>query len=751
MAQKSNNPFKFWQELKRRKVFRVLATYAGAAYIIIELVNNIAEPLHFPGWISTAVILFLITAFPVIAVLSWIFDLTPEGLKKTRSIEESEQPESKTVKKKFKIHDLVIIVLVIIVIILLYPRVFKTNVGIRSITYPVSIVNEYGDKERLKVFKESYVSTIMIFLFDTDQPDTNNSWLRFGIPYGVDTDLKQFPYLRSYTGYNMLRDQERINMAKNYKCPYYLTGSYSITDGNYSITARLYNTSSGLILNEKTFVSKEFFNIIDSISRNIRKELKIPEYIMEEYQDLAFKEFETHDLDAYRYKISGTFLPDASYSENLVKAIEQDSTYGMASIYLALNTIMDGKSNISAKKYINHTMRHKQRWPKRFEMQVALWYYFIYEDKVKAVEMCENLRKSFPNSTSIYEHIFEIYSNYSLYSEALRIVKKLNKMDPFNPYVQAGLLDSYLLTKRYRKGLRTVNEFLEENPSDRTFLLQKILFHILTDELDKVDNIIHQAALIKPEEQDYWDEIQDQVNLTEEYNNINNRKDFTGRYRSDYDERYDEISILNDRLFIKLGEYPGGYGYLFLTSDTTAFTVVRYAPIIIPYKFKSRDDGSIIYYLDPISPENYDAVCWKQDSLIVRVEGLVKNESYDEALPLLKKLYKEKPEHYYLLNYIRHIEFIENEQEEDSQFTSMEIFTGEYDYYEIFLENGKLYLKDSRNAYIYLLLPVSEKQFISPSFYYKQILFEEQNDSLTGFNFIFNHGGKEFIERKGSH
>jgi len=41
-------PHNFWQELKRRKVFRVIAMYAAAAYVIIELSNNIVEPLNLP-------------------------------------------------------------------------------------------------------------------------------------------------------------------------------------------------------------------------------------------------------------------------------------------------------------------------------------------------------------------------------------------------------------------------------------------------------------------------------------------------------------------------------------------------------------------------------------------------------------------------------------------------------------------------------------------------------------------------------
>ena len=40
----------FWQELKKRGVLKVVAMYAGAAYILIELANNVAEPLNLPAW-----------------------------------------------------------------------------------------------------------------------------------------------------------------------------------------------------------------------------------------------------------------------------------------------------------------------------------------------------------------------------------------------------------------------------------------------------------------------------------------------------------------------------------------------------------------------------------------------------------------------------------------------------------------------------------------------------------------------------
>ncbi len=79
--------------------------YAATAYIITELVNNVSEPLHLPPWIATFTILLLVIGFPVVAILAWIFDITPDGVKKTESIDEAKEhePPSEPVKRKLKV------------------------------------------------------------------------------------------------------------------------------------------------------------------------------------------------------------------------------------------------------------------------------------------------------------------------------------------------------------------------------------------------------------------------------------------------------------------------------------------------------------------------------------------------------------------------------------------------------------------------------------------------------------------------
>ena len=76
----------FWQELKRRRVIHVIVVYASASFVIIELVTNVYETLQLPDWTPTLVLLLLVIGFPIAIIFSWIFDITPKGIRKTKPI-----------------------------------------------------------------------------------------------------------------------------------------------------------------------------------------------------------------------------------------------------------------------------------------------------------------------------------------------------------------------------------------------------------------------------------------------------------------------------------------------------------------------------------------------------------------------------------------------------------------------------------------------------------------------------------------
>ena len=86
MAQKTNSFERFWKELKRRKVVHVITVYAATAFVILQLVDMVAEPLRLPDWTKALVIVLLCIGFIIAIFLSWIYDITPAGVKKTKPV-----------------------------------------------------------------------------------------------------------------------------------------------------------------------------------------------------------------------------------------------------------------------------------------------------------------------------------------------------------------------------------------------------------------------------------------------------------------------------------------------------------------------------------------------------------------------------------------------------------------------------------------------------------------------------------------
>jgi ketosteroid isomerase-like protein len=80
----------FFSELKRRNVFRVALTYAVVAWLLIELAAVFVPMLAAPQWIITPLVALLALGFALALVISWSFEMTPEGLKRTEDLSPDE-------------------------------------------------------------------------------------------------------------------------------------------------------------------------------------------------------------------------------------------------------------------------------------------------------------------------------------------------------------------------------------------------------------------------------------------------------------------------------------------------------------------------------------------------------------------------------------------------------------------------------------------------------------------------------------
>jgi TolB-like protein len=73
----------FFQELKRRRVVRAVLVYGLVAWFVVQVADVFFPALRLPGWSVTLVAALALLGFPLTVALAWIFDRTPEGLKRT--------------------------------------------------------------------------------------------------------------------------------------------------------------------------------------------------------------------------------------------------------------------------------------------------------------------------------------------------------------------------------------------------------------------------------------------------------------------------------------------------------------------------------------------------------------------------------------------------------------------------------------------------------------------------------------------
>jgi len=85
-----------FRELKRRNVFKVAAAYVIVGWLIMQAGEVMGPALRLPEWINSALAFFLILGFPLAMFFAWAFELTPDGIKKDKGVEQDQSIANET-------------------------------------------------------------------------------------------------------------------------------------------------------------------------------------------------------------------------------------------------------------------------------------------------------------------------------------------------------------------------------------------------------------------------------------------------------------------------------------------------------------------------------------------------------------------------------------------------------------------------------------------------------------------------------
>ena len=427
MPEKPNKLSQFWQELKRRKVFRVIAMYAATAFIIMEAGDIMLPRLGLPDWTVSFIIVLLIIGFPISVILAWIFDITPEGVKKTESIEVTKEQESPSVsaKRRLRVSDVIIAMLVVVVGILAYPKIFKKDKfeGIRDADGRISVAvmpfeNLSGDSS-YNVWQSGFQNLLISTLSNSDE-----------------LQVRQYQTMSTLIGQkkNLIKASITPSLARelafDLKTKTYILGSIMKTGNKVRISTQIIDAATEEIYKTHQVEGNaegDAFALADSLSGMIRNYLEIRkligEYDTPEINEFAFSK----SAEAFQYYMRGweAFgkMDLQTTIEWLSKAIETDSNFINAYIFLSFTYIPGGYLKLS-KQLCKKAYEKRNELPVREQLFLDHLYAYHFENPHKEIRICKKIL-DIDEMNSIYWYFLgDAYYRLNQYEEATLHWKK---------------------------------------------------------------------------------------------------------------------------------------------------------------------------------------------------------------------------------------------------------------------------------------------------------------------------------------
>ncbi|MGB5292690.1 MAG: hypothetical protein WBN41_14700, partial [Lysobacterales bacterium] len=294
----------FFEELKRRNVFRVGIAYAVSAWILLQIVDLVLENIAAPDWVMQVFMLAVAIGFPLALLFAWAFEMTPEGIKLEKDVDRNQSITHVTAQR---MNRNIIIALVIAVVLLLVDK-FTPDMNrdaepsaaqVQSVETPVPQAEE---EEK----------SIAVLPFVDMSPDGDQAYFADGISEEILNVLVKTHSLkvagRTSSFQFRGRNEDLRVIGDQLGVEHILEGSIRKANNRVRITAQLVKADDGFHLWSETYDRDltDIFAIQDEIAHAITGALAIELNLDEEQQTL--KTASTDNMEAYEHYLEAKGL-----------------------------------------------------------------------------------------------------------------------------------------------------------------------------------------------------------------------------------------------------------------------------------------------------------------------------------------------------------------------------------------------------------------------------------------------------------
>jgi TolB-like protein/Tfp pilus assembly protein PilF len=461
---------KFFGELKRRNVYKVAVAYIVAGWALSQGIAQVFPVFDIPNWAIRLIVLLIIIGLPIALVLAWMFELTPQGIKRTETADA--MPEA-TRKKKYAWIYIAVIGGVISVALFFLGRYTVGNKTTAASTDGISN------------------KSIAVLPFENLSRDPDNAYFADGIQDEILTRLSKIADLkvisRTSTQHYKSAPENLPEIAKQLGVAHILEGSVQKSGDAVRVNVQLIKAANDSHLWADTFDRKltDIFSVESEVAIADQLRAKLTG---QEEQVIAAKPTDNPEAyDAYLRGLAYT-LKTHPTTANLLgaqkylrEAVRLDPKFAIG---WALLSYVDANGYLTANLQPTVTLREEARQGAEtaFALQPNLgealhakgyYHYGCLKDYDTAVRYFEQARQFLPNSSRIPESLAYLARRRGQWDQSESYFNEAERLDPRNVRLltQHALLYSSL--RRFPEALRKLDQVLDITPDDVDTLVLK--------------------------------------------------------------------------------------------------------------------------------------------------------------------------------------------------------------------------------------------------------------------------------------
>ncbi|MEY2573007.1 MAG: eukaryotic-like serine/threonine-protein kinase [Verrucomicrobiota bacterium] len=465
------DPRHFFSELQRRNVYKVAVAYAVAAWLLIQIATQTFPFFEIPNWIVRAIILLLLLGFPIALVFAWIYELTPEGLKRTEEVPPNESIRRKTGRRLMATAG-VVAALALALLLFRFARSTPTRPDIGTGLPPPMAALASG------IIPEK---SIAILPFQALSLQTRDEILEAGM---ADTLIAKLSATReiiipSLTSARKYAEQEHDPLAAGrlLHVKSVLEGTFQKLGDRIRVTARLMNVADGASLWTGSFDEKftDVFAVQDAIAQKVAAALALR--LTGEKQASLTKRY-TENTEAYQLYLKGRFFW-AKYTEegfrkaidHFNQALEKDPTYALAYTGLADSYSIMADQAFAAPKEAYAMARAYAETALKLDDNLSDAHLslgivkLLYDADLKQAEeelrRAKDLNPSNAQAYHFYAHYLQVTERLD---DGLAEMRRGAQLDPTSFVISAEVGFAYFFAHKFEEAIGQSRKILELDP-----------------------------------------------------------------------------------------------------------------------------------------------------------------------------------------------------------------------------------------------------------------------------------------------